>query len=158
PYRLMQIVNNLVSNALKFTARGKIIVVVKGEPAPAADASAERCALHISVTDSGIGIAPAAQHRIFEAFTQADTSTTRRFGGTGLGLSICRQLAALMGGRVWLESEVGVGSTFHVVVDVGVATAEQVEECAQIAVDAGEAVDSIRPVATANALSILLAE
>jgi signal transduction histidine kinase/CheY-like chemotaxis protein len=107
PTRLRQIVLNLVSNALKFTERGNVDLRVERDPAAEG-------ALRFSVRDSGIGIPEDKLKTIFDSFTQADTSTTRRFGGTGLGLAIASQLTALMGGRIWVESEMGQGSTFHV--------------------------------------------
>jgi two-component system sensor histidine kinase/response regulator len=108
PTRLRQLLVNLVGNSIKFTERGTITVNTELEPGPAPDVH-----LHLSVADTGIGIPFEKQHLIFEAFSQADGSTTRRFGGTGLGLTISRQLVELMGGRMWVESEVGKGSTFH---------------------------------------------
>ena len=108
PGRLRQILLNLVGNAIKFTEHGEIVVYADAE------ARAERTVtLHFRVEDSGIGIAPDKQQVIFEAFRQADTSSTRKYGGTGLGLSICSQLVDLMGGKIWVESELGKGSTFH---------------------------------------------
>ena len=106
--RLRQILTNLVGNAIKFTKRGEVALRVETQGEPA-----ETVCLHFSVRDTGIGIPADKQRVIFEAFTQADASTTRTFGGTGLGLAITSQLAVLMGGRVWVESEVGTGSTFH---------------------------------------------
>jgi two-component system sensor histidine kinase/response regulator len=106
--RLRQVVINLVGNAIKFTDRGEVVVRVKAEGKPAAQVS-----LHFSVTDTGIGIPVEKQLLIFEAFQQADTSTTRKFGGTGLGLTISSRLVDLMGGKIWVESEPGKGSTFH---------------------------------------------
>jgi PAS domain S-box-containing protein len=108
PERLRRIVVNLVGNAVKFTEHGEIVLRASVE-----SQSKEECLLHVCVTDTGVGIPADKQKRIFEAFSQADSSTTRRYGGTGLGLSISAQLAELMGGRLWVESEVGVGSTFH---------------------------------------------
>jgi two-component system sensor kinase len=108
PNRLRQIVVNLVGNAVKFTDHGEILVDVAVE-----QETAGRVQLHFSVRDTGIGI-PADKHQcIFESFRQADSSTTRRYGGTGLGLAISAQLVQLMGGRIWVESEPGQGSTFH---------------------------------------------
>jgi two-component system sensor histidine kinase/response regulator len=109
PLRLRQVLLNLVGNAIKFTERGHVLVDVR----PAVNSGADTGALHFSVTDTGIGIAPDILAEIFKPFTQADSSTTRRFGGTGLGLSIVSRLASLMGGRVWAQSEPGKGSTFH---------------------------------------------
>ncbi len=106
--RLRQIVTNLVGNAIKFTASGEVAIRVSLE-----NSVAETVCLHFSVRDTGIGIPSEKLGLIFEAFTQADASTTRCFGGTGLGLAITSQLVALNGGRVWVESEVGAGSTFH---------------------------------------------
>jgi two-component system, sensor histidine kinase and response regulator len=108
PGRLRQVLINLLGNSLKFTETGEINLKVRRE-------SAEQGAvlLHFSVHDTGVGIPPEKQARIFEAFTQADGSTARRFGGTGLGLTISRRLVHLMGGRIWVESIPGQGSTFH---------------------------------------------
>jgi signal transduction histidine kinase/CheY-like chemotaxis protein len=106
--RLRQIVVNLVGNAVKFTERGEISVAIAQEPTDHGGVH-----LHVRVTDTGIGIPMEQQKAIFEAFTQADGSTTRLFGGTGLGLAISERLVALMDGRVWVESEPGKGSTFH---------------------------------------------
>ncbi|MHB2020309.1 MAG: response regulator [Candidatus Xenobia bacterium] len=109
--RLRQIVMNLVGNAIKFTDRGEIDVEVT-RVATAGDHET----LHLQVRDTGIGIAEDKLEAVFEAFVQADASTTRRFGGTGLGLAICSRVAQLMGGRIWVESKLGEGSTFHVLV------------------------------------------
>jgi PAS domain S-box-containing protein len=108
PTRLRQIVMNLVGNAIKFTDQGEVLIRVKTQ-----EASDGEALLHIAVTDTGVGIPLEKQASIFEAFTQADNSTTRKYGGTGLGLSISSRLVEMMGGRMWLESEPGQGSTFH---------------------------------------------
>jgi signal transduction histidine kinase/ActR/RegA family two-component response regulator len=103
--RLRQIIVNLVGNAIKFTLHGDVAVQVQADAAPEF--------LHFTVSDTGIGIPLAKQESIFDAFGQADSSTTRQFGGTGLGLTISRRLVELMGGRIWIESEVGRGTRFH---------------------------------------------
>ncbi len=108
PLRLRQVLINLTDNAIKFTDAGEVRILVQTCYLPGAEIG-----LQFSVSDSGIGVSPEKQGLIFEAFTQADSSTTREYGGTGLGLTICAQLVALMGGRIWLESEAGKGSTFH---------------------------------------------
>ena len=106
--RLRQVLVNLVGNAIKFTEVGEIIVRIGVE-----ERSDAGVTVHLRVSDTGIGIPPQKLDAIFNAFEQADASTTRRYGGTGLGLAICAQLAHLMGGRAWAESAVGRGSTFH---------------------------------------------
>jgi signal transduction histidine kinase/ActR/RegA family two-component response regulator/uncharacterized protein YigA (DUF484 family) len=108
PGRLRQILINLVGNALKFTDRGEVVVRVVAESQTAAG-----IVVHIMVTDTGVGIPLGKQQVILEPFMQADTSTTRKYGGTGLGLAISKQLVAMMGGQLWVESDVGHGSTFH---------------------------------------------
>ncbi len=106
--RLRQIVLNVVGNAVKFTDHGEVSVSAEVE-----SEVEHSLLLHLVVSDTGIGIAPERQRAIFDAFTQADGSTTRKYGGTGLGLTICAQLVELMGGRIWVESQPGVGSHFH---------------------------------------------
>ena len=108
PSRLGQIITNLVGNALKFTQQGEVVLEVKCD-----SQTADEVVLHFTVSDTGIGIPAEKLQPIFEAFTQADASTTRRHGGTGLGLTICSRLVGLMGGRIWAESVLGEGSTFH---------------------------------------------
>jgi|SRR5579863_1186754 len=114
PGRLCQIIVNLVGNAIKFTEQGEVVVRVENvsREESALDGGHD-CRLHFTVTDTGIGIPAAKQKLIFEAFTQADSSTTRQYGGTGLGLTISSKLVAMMGGRIWVESEAGKGSVFH---------------------------------------------
>ncbi len=131
--RLRQVLVNLVGNAIKFTEHGEVLVQVETE-----EESGDRVILHFRVTDSGIGIPKQKQSMIFEAFTQADSSTTRKYGGTGLGLAITTRLVSLMEGKLWVESESGQGSTFHFTVTFGVvpqetalATPEQNHEGAQ---------------------------
>ena len=113
--RLQQVLINLVGNALKFTEYGRVVVTIDTE-SRAGDAAV----LHIAVADTGIGVPRERQAAIFDAFTQADGSTARSYGGTGLGLTISRRLVEMMGGRLWLSSEPGRGSTFHFTVQVGV--------------------------------------
>ncbi|MBI2305809.1 MAG: response regulator [Rhodocyclales bacterium] len=121
PVRLRQILINLVGNALKFTEQGGITV-----SAVLADQSDEGIDVHFAVRDSGIGIPREKQAGIFEAFSQADGSITRRFGGTGLGLTICQKLVTMMGGRIWVVSEPGEGSIFHFTLRLAVGSlAEQ---------------------------------
>ncbi len=115
PGRLRQIIINLVGNSLKFTERGEIVVAVTVDSLENSHVD-----LHFVVSDTGIGIPLEKQKQIFEAFSQADTSTTRRYGGTGLGLTISMQLVKLMGGQLWVESEVGKGSAFHFTVRFGI--------------------------------------
>ena len=108
PTRLRQVVVNLVGNAVKFTAQGEVVLRVDtGESAE------DDALLHFSVRDTGVGVPLDKQQSIFDAFSQVDGSTTRKYGGTGLGLTICSRLVEMMGGRIWVESELGEGSTFH---------------------------------------------
>jgi hypothetical protein len=119
PGRLRQIVLNLVGNAIKFTEAGEIVLCI------AVDSLAgQRAMIRVSVSDTGIGIATEKQAHIFDAFAQEDTSTTRKYGGTGLGLTISNRLVQLMGGRLWVDSEPGRGSTFNFTLALGVDASE----------------------------------
>jgi len=153
PGRLRQIVVNLAGNAIKFTERGEVVVEVSLESRVQSPESKEQspdpslqtldsrpqtldsCVLHFSVRDTGIGIPLDKQRLIFEAFSQADSSTTRKYGGTGLGLAISSQLVAIMGGRIWVESEASRGSTFHFTVRFGLSqevVSKRVSELADV--------------------------
>ena len=118
PLRIRQVLLNLLDNALKFTSMGGILLrLLSTEPKPG------ELNLHFTVTDTGIGILPEKQRTIFEAFSQADSSSTRRYGGTGLGLTISYQLAVMMGGTLWVESKPNEGSTFHFTARLSVSPA-----------------------------------
>jgi signal transduction histidine kinase/FixJ family two-component response regulator len=117
PVRIRQIITNLVGNAVKFTAHGEIELKVAAETQ-----DPDGLQLHFVVRDTGIGIAREKQKLIFESFSQADGSTTRKFGGTGLGLTISVRLVEMMQGRIWVESEPGEGSSFHFIARLGIAS------------------------------------
>jgi signal transduction histidine kinase len=128
--RLGQVLANLVGNASKFTVQGEIVIRVAVE-----SREGREVFLHFAVRDTGIGIPPDRLERIFLPFSQADSTTTRRFGGTGLGLTISASLVQLMGGRIWVESQPGVGSTFHFTARATIAGERTVGDVAPIAVD-----------------------
>jgi signal transduction histidine kinase len=111
---------NLLDNAIKFTAKGGVALSVRE-----ISRRGNNAILHFAVTDTGIGIPDDKQKTIFEAFSQADSSSTRRYGGTGLGLTISYQLAAMMDGRLWVESQPDKGSTFHFTASLELARAER---------------------------------
>jgi two-component system, sensor histidine kinase and response regulator len=115
--RLRQVLVNLVGNSIKFTERGEVVMEVEME-----EEEEGHAIVHFRVRDTGIGISEEKQNVIFEAFTQADGSTTRKYGGTGLGLTITKRLVELMGGKIWVESELGHGSTFHFTTQFGIST------------------------------------
>ncbi|MEO8661414.1 MAG: response regulator [Bryobacteraceae bacterium] len=120
--RIRQILVNLLSNAVKFTSEGEVVVSLRMAGRQRSDARTGALLLHVTVRDTGVGIPKGKQKLIFEAFSQADGSTTRRYGGTGLGLTISARLVDLMGGEIWLESEPGAGSAFHFTVPLKEAT------------------------------------
>jgi two-component system sensor histidine kinase/response regulator len=122
PGRLRQVLLNLVGNALKFTTEGEVSLKVQSEVI-----EDNATMLHFTVSDTGIGISPEKLNTIFDSFSQADTSTTREFGGTGLGLTISKRLIEMMGGRIWVESELGAGSHFHFTARFGTSAAQVVE-------------------------------
>jgi PAS domain S-box-containing protein len=123
--RLRQILVNLLSNAIKFTERGEVVVSVSGQLH-----ENNKCSLHFKVKDTGIGIPPSVAENLFQSFTQADASTTRKFGGTGLGLAISKQLSELMGGTMWVESSgiPGEGTTFHFTISAELSIEEEVQK------------------------------
>lgn len=121
--RIRQIIINLVSNAIKFTDSGHVMISVKST-----DVNSENVSLYFEVTDTGIGIPKKIQDKLFEKFTQGDSSTTRKYGGTGLGLAICFRLVALMGGKIGVKSKENKGSTFWFTLDLPLADAELEEE------------------------------
>ena len=154
PYRLRQITVNLVGNAIKFTETGEVRVNVSW-----LDPVGHPRMLHIAVTDTGIGIPQEKINRIYDAFAQADNSTTRKYGGTGLGLTITRRLVELMGGRMWVESTVGQGSCFHFALPVtGLApdAADPVAPVPEVPADAPKPVTV--STATAEGVKVLLVE
>jgi PAS domain S-box-containing protein len=127
--RVRQVLVNLVSNAIKFTERGEVVVDIEPQWQ-----TGDEVSLHFSVRDTGIGISANSLKSIFDAFTQADGSVTRRFGGTGLGLTISARLVDLMGGRIWVQSEVSQGSAFHFVLPFRLASPGQLPRAAGAAV------------------------
>jgi PAS domain S-box-containing protein len=158
PLRLRQILLNFADNALKFTERGFILLKVAAE----AEGDGEQC-LHFSVTDTGIGIPPEKQAVIFEAFAQVDGSTTRKYGGTGLGLAIASQLVEMMRGKIWIESVLGEGTTFHFTAWFGASKASGGTPSAAVGgasngSEARSAHADRRKVSPASALRLLLAE
>jgi signal transduction histidine kinase len=129
PFRLHQVLLNLLNNALKFTSQGSIRLQIQ-----CLARDEKQVELQFSVVDTGLGVPEDAQKRIFESFSQADNSTTRKYGGTGLGLAICKRLVAMFGGRIWLESKPGEGSRFHFTAkfDVPEARAAEAQSCALV--------------------------
>ena len=128
--RLRQIVLNLVGNAIKFTERGEVGLKVQID-----SAAGEQLIAHFIVSDTGIGIPPEKQKSIFEPFTQADTSTTRKYGGTGLGLTISTRLVGMMGGGIWVESEMGRGAEFHFTIQLAPSTPNAFDLAAAISTE-----------------------
>ncbi|MDM0022488.1 PAS domain-containing hybrid sensor histidine kinase/response regulator [Variovorax saccharolyticus] len=120
PLRLGQVLVNLGNNAVKFTDAGEVIVAVQAN-----ERHGDEVELHFRVSDSGIGMTPEQIERMFQAFSQADTSVTRRYGGTGLGLTISKNLVDMMGGRIWVDSQAGKGSTFHFTARLGLQAQPQ---------------------------------
>jgi PAS domain S-box-containing protein len=145
PLRIGQVLRNLAGNAVKFTSRGKVAVRVRVE-----SMQGSKVTLRFSVSDTGIGVPPEKHRLIFEPFTQADGSTTRKYGGTGLGLSISSGLVELMGGRIWVESEVGRGSTFCFTLPLDIAAT-----CSPGAAAPARSESAVRP---KRKLRILVAE
>jgi signal transduction histidine kinase/CheY-like chemotaxis protein/HPt (histidine-containing phosphotransfer) domain-containing protein len=131
PTRLRQVLINLLGNSTKFTEKGRLALRVAINPEGRGPGS-----LISALSDTGIGIPQEKLPKIFESFSQADSSTTRRYGGTGLGLTICKKLVEAMGGRIWVESTVGVGSTFYFTAEFGVATAPAAQSSSSAAVSA----------------------
>jgi len=152
PLRIRQILINLIGNAIKFTEKGEVAVTVKSEKLEVKNK--EEITLHFFVSDTGIGIPPEKIVNIFEKFTQADSSTTRKYGGTGLGLTISKKLAEMMGGDIWVESKSGKGSIFHFTIKLVVQ-----HENFSIRKAAGESI-AIKPTAIADLppLNILLVD
>jgi len=120
--RLRQVIINLVGNAIKFTEKGEVALKVQVEAVHEDDRT-----MRFTVADSGIGIAKEKLQSIFDPFSQADSSTTRKYGGTGLGLTISNRLVNMMGGKIWVESEVGRGSQFHFTARLGIADTTVIE-------------------------------
>jgi PAS domain S-box-containing protein len=150
PIRLGQILNNLASNAIKFTAEGSIGVKVSLK-----EYKGDSVKLVFAVTDTGIGLTREQQNSLFTAFTQADTSTTRKYGGTGLGLTISKRLAEMMGGEIWCESKYGHGSTFSFTTWFKLNIAQKDEPCPAIGKVKAVTKDDLKPIQGAL---ILLAE
>lgn len=155
--RVRQIISNLLSNAVKFTDRGEIAVEVSRQWLGSDETGVAR--IQFSIRDTGPGLAPDAQGLLFQPFTQADASTSRKFGGTGLGLAICRRLAQLMGGDAWVESSPGRGSTFSFSILAEVVTAEELAQTVPTVAAVPQPSTPVAPlVAFGHALRILLVE
>ncbi len=156
--RLRQILANLLGNAVKFTEQGEVLVMVDGSPLES-DGVYE---IHFAIKDTGIGIPQDRLGCLFQSFSQVDMSTTRKYGGTGLGLAISKRLVELMGGKIWAESEDGIGSTFHFTIKAGKALPGSSVVLSGPNLRSGEKADMIQginmPDASAGHLRILLAE
>jgi signal transduction histidine kinase/HPt (histidine-containing phosphotransfer) domain-containing protein len=153
PTRLRQLLINLVGNAIKFTESGSVKMILK----LAKGSSAGQSRLEMDIVDSGIGLTPEQIQRLFKPFTQADNSTTRRFGGTGLGLTICRHLAQMLGGDIAVRSQVGVGSQFTVTIDPGDLSDIRMLEEDQEVMKPSELISKLKPLPVLRG-RILLAE
>ena len=152
PLRLRQVILNLVGNAMKFTDEGSVAVNVGCD-----SLTQSEVLLHFVVSDTGIGIPSDKLASIFEAFSQADSSTTRKFGGTGLGLAICNKLVQLMGGTIWAQSEVDRGSEFHFMVKAGIGVPGILEDSSELSLAHGTSLTALARLGEPN-LHVLLAE
>jgi two-component system, sensor histidine kinase and response regulator len=128
--RIRQIILNLAGNSIKFTHQGEIVVSVHMDPLEAGDP-----VFHFKVADTGIGIPPEKQKAIFEPFSQADSSVSRKYGGTGLGLTISTRLVGIMGGKIWVESDVGRGSVFHFTLPLAIGGTLPVQTCSAVTME-----------------------